>query len=84
MSLRMVVETYNWQPKWIPEGHAPYPSESELDDPEINTAYYDHVRSYQLQSSADNLLGMLGLNRQCELKAGSWWVSKRILLTHRI
>ncbi|AEE24436.1 glycoside hydrolase family 16 [Glaciecola sp. 4H-3-7+YE-5] len=70
MSLRMVVETYNWQPKWIPEGHAPYPSESELDDPEINTAYYDHVRSYQLQSSADNLLRDAGF--ESSMRAKSW------------
>jgi hypothetical protein len=56
MSLRMVVETYSWQPKWIPDGQAPYPSDIELDDDTINTAFYDHVRSYELVPSKMNVL----------------------------
>lgn len=80
MSLRMVVETYDWQPQWIPEGHAPYPSESELDDPSINTAYYDHVRSYQLQSSADNLINDAGF--ESSSRANSWQLlGKRVTFT---
>jgi beta-glucanase (GH16 family) len=54
MSLRMVVETYTWQQTLAPEGVEPYPTVSELDDDSINTAYYDHVRTYRLQPSAEN------------------------------
>ncbi|MBQ4828477.1 family 16 glycosylhydrolase [Alteromonas sp. MMG017] len=80
MSLRMVVETYDWQPQWIPEGHAPYPNESELDDPSINTAYYDHVRSYQLQSSADNLINDAGF--ESSSRTDSWQLAgKRATFT---
>ncbi|WP_157964665.1 family 16 glycosylhydrolase [Algibacillus agarilyticus] len=59
MSLRMVAETYTWQQKLIkniPGNHLPYPTAAELNDASINTAYYDHVRSYQLVPMADNLL----------------------------
>jgi len=39
MQINMVTETYNWQPA---------PSVADLENPEINTAYYDWVRSYSL------------------------------------
>ncbi|MGQ1783802.1 MULTISPECIES: hypothetical protein [unclassified Saccharicrinis] len=39
MQINMVTETYDWQPA---------PSAEELENPEINTAYYDWVRSYKL------------------------------------
>jgi hypothetical protein len=39
MHINMVVETYNWQPP---------PSEEELENEEINTAYYDWVRAWKL------------------------------------
>lgn len=51
MSLRMVVETYYWQQKLIKQVEGddePYPTNTELDDASINTAYYDYVRSYKL------------------------------------
>ncbi|MEP1448969.1 MAG: family 16 glycosylhydrolase [Paraglaciecola sp.] len=70
MSLRMVVETYDWQPQWIPEGHGPYPSQTELDDSEINTAYYDHVRSYQLRTSPLNLIQDAGF--ESSTRSNNW------------
>lgn len=39
MQINMVTETYNWQPA---------PSVADLENEEINTAYYDWVRSYSL------------------------------------
>lgn len=56
MSLRMVVETYTWQQKLAKPGVKPYPTDEELNNPQINTAYYDYVRSYQLIPSTENLL----------------------------
>ncbi|AWB67840.1 glycoside hydrolase [Saccharobesus litoralis] len=66
MSLRMVVETYDWQPKLIKKiagEHQPYPTAIELDDPSINTAYYDYVRSYQLVESKANLVDNAGFEQ---------------------
>ncbi|WP_341220732.1 T9SS type A sorting domain-containing protein [Polaribacter atrinae] len=40
MFLAMVSETYNWL--------TPYPTDAELNNDAINTAYYDWVRSYRL------------------------------------
>ncbi|EWH08958.1 glycoside hydrolase [Catenovulum agarivorans DS-2] len=56
MSLRMVAETYDWQKNIVPAGKPHYPTAQELDDPSINTAYYDFVRSYQLTPKATNLM----------------------------
>ena len=56
MSLRMVSETYAWQPKFAAEGMAPYPSAEELNDTAINTAYYDYVRTYHLVPAPGNVL----------------------------
>lgn len=39
MHINMVTETYNWQPPPTPE---------ELENPDINTAYYDWVRAWKL------------------------------------
>ncbi|WP_066630863.1 family 16 glycosylhydrolase [Labilibacter marinus] len=39
MQINMVTETYDWQPA---------PSAEDLENPEINTAYYDWIRSYKL------------------------------------
>jgi beta-porphyranase len=58
MSLRMVVETYDWQVteiKGMGNGQ-PYPTPEELEDASINTAYYDYVRTYQLRPTAANLV----------------------------
>ncbi|WP_179957820.1 family 16 glycosylhydrolase [Exilibacterium tricleocarpae] len=92
MSLRMVAETYDWQPKFIPAGHAPYPTEQELDNPDINTAYYDYVRSYALRAADGNLIKSPGfesskashdwqLNEQAMLSATSYTEAIGLSLT---
>lgn len=40
MGINMVTETYDWA--------KPYPTNEELENKEINTSYYDWVRSYEL------------------------------------
>lgn len=71
MSLRMVSETYYWQEKLAPDGKPHYPSAAELDNPAINTAYYDHVRTYQLVPTTDNLV----TNGDFEVSDDSWIIS---------
>lgn len=74
MSLRMVVETYTWQQNIVPEGEEPYPTADELDNPDINVAYYDHVRSYELTPSDRNLLKSPGF--ESEKRTSDWDLSK--------
>ena len=45
MFMAMVTETYDWL--------TPYPSDSELNNNAINTAYYDWIRSYRLIPISD-------------------------------
>jgi len=45
MFIAMVSETYNWL--------TPYPTDAELNNDAINTAYYDWIRSYRLVSIFD-------------------------------
>lgn len=73
MSLRMVVETYTWQQKFAPPGVEPYPTNAELNDPAINTAYYDHVRSYKLRASSENLIKNAGF--ETTERADNWQLS---------
>lgn len=40
MRINMVTETYNWA--------QPYPTDAQLNDNNINTSYYDWIRSYKL------------------------------------
>lgn len=54
MSIRMVTETYDWQIT----GSNPigYPTNEELNNPAINTTYYDYIRTYKLMPLATNLV----------------------------
>ncbi len=59
MFIAMVTETYNWL--------TPYPTDAELDDDNINTAYYDWVRSYRLVPIFDAEPGIVGSPIKAEI-----------------
>lgn len=73
MSLRMVVETYTWQETLGKKlGKPAYPTDSELDDSLINTAFYDYVRSYRLVPTASNLMPYGDFEQSADISHWQW------------
>lgn len=73
MQINMVTETYDWQPA---------PSAEDLENPAINTAYYDWVRSYRLVPIHEKIKDTYEVEvfkNTIELST-KWWVKKLLLI----